>query len=341
MGGQKLSGIFSAASLVMAMLFTGNWLAGRTQAVQIEVLPPETEVTEAVTEATTAPTIPTAPPETTAPDKLPGQRLACEEAAQEIQAGYVFVYDLCTDRMIYSSTDVADKLYPASITKLYSAFVGLMYLEPDAVITAGEELSLVQPGSSVAYISKGSRLTVEMLIEGMLLPSGNDAAYIVAAAAGREIAGDPKLDPVQAVQIFVAEMNREAFRLGMVNSKFTNPDGYHAGGHYTCPEDAALIGSLALNNPIIAKYIGMLSDSVRFESGEKITWSNTNRLLNPESEYYVPSAVGMKTGYTSEAGYCLLAAFCQGEEQYLVGIFDAETKLSRYSDAAKLLEACK
>jgi D-alanyl-D-alanine carboxypeptidase len=49
----------------------------------------------------------------------------------------------------------------------------------------------------------------------------------------------------------------------------------------------------------------------------------------------------MKTGYTSEAGYCLLAAFSQGEEQYLVGIFDAETKLSRYADAAKLLEACQ
>ena len=325
----------------MAILFTGNWAAGQSRAAQIEVLPTEIQATEAATEPTAPPTEATAPPETTAPDRLPEQRLACEEAAKEIRAGHVFVYDLTSQRMIYSSTELNDKLYPASITKLYSAFVALVYLEPDAVITAGEELSLVQPGSSVAYISKGDRLTVEMLIEGMLLPSGNDAAYIVAAAAGREIAGDPKLDPVQAVQIFVAEMNREAYRLGMVNSKFTNPDGYHAGGHYTCPEDAALMGSLAMSNPIIAKYIGMLSHSVRFESGEKITWSNTNRLLNPESEYYVPSAVGMKTGYTSEAGYCLLAAFSQGEEQYLVGIFDAETKLSRYADAAKLLEACQ
>ena len=80
---------------------------------------------------------------------------------------------------------------------------------------------------------------------------------------------------------------------------------------------------------------------MRFASGETITWYNTNRLLNPESAWYSEHAIGMKTGYTQEAGYCLLAAFQQEEQQILVGIFDADNKLSRYTDAITLFEAIK
>ena len=152
--------------------------------------------------------------------------------------------------------------------------------------------------------------------------------------------GDPGLDAVTAVQVFVSEMNREAFRLGLKNSRFTNPDGYHAGGHYTCPDDIAQIAAMALRQPVIAKYCGLQQDSVTFASGEWITWYNTNLLLEPGSVYAVPGTLGLKTGYTGEAGYCLLAAFETERGRILVGIFDAETKNSRYYDAITLLDAC-
>ena len=229
----------------------------------------------------------------------------------------------------------------AHITKLFSAWVALQILDPDTVITAGKELGLLQPGSSTAYIAYGSSLTARMLVEAMMLPSGNDAAYVLAAAAGRKLKEDDTLSAKKAVAAFVEEMNRRAQEVGLANSHFENPDGYHGENHYSCPGDLATIGELALGNEIISEFVKLQQDSVRFASGETITWYNTNRLLNPESAWYSKHAIGMKTGYTQEAGYCLLAAFQEEERQYLVGIFDADNKLSRYTDAITLFEAIK
>ena len=339
-----MSGIIAAASLAAALLFLGNRLVTRGWAS-----PPgetATETTGAVS-AENSPDMPTTepsqPPETTVPqestpprDTLLWQTL--EKKAEGMEAGCVFVYDTGLEQMLYCSTPGDQTLYPASITKLFSAYVALLYLEPEEIVTAGEELELVQPGSSTAFISKGCRLTVEMLVEGMLLPSGNDAAYVLAAAAGRAIAVDPGLDGVTAVQVFVSEMNREAFRLGLKNSRFTNPDGYHAGGHYTCPDDIALIAAMALRQPVIARYCGLQQDSVTFVSGEWITWYNTNGLIDPSWPYYISTALGMKTGYTSEAGYCLLGAFPGGAEHIIIGIFGGATKNGRYVYAGQLLD---
>lgn len=332
---QKLYGIFAAATVAVMALFVGNGLWSRSQAAAPE--PTESAPVLAQTE-TTAP--PTAPPETIPAETETEVNLELETLMAGMDGAHIFVYDLKGGQMLCSTTETSDRMYPASITKLYTAWLALRYLDPETVVTAGEELALVQPGSSLAYISKNCRLRVDMLVEAMLLPSGNDAAYVLAAAAGRVIADDPTLPGDLAVQSFVSEMNREALRLGMVDSHFTNPDGYHAGGHYSCPADIALIGALALEEPIIAKYAGMEADAVVFESGEKITWYNTNRLVNPTAEQYIPEALGLKTGHTTEAGYCLLAAFDDGENRILVGIFGAEKNYPRYENAAALWQCC-
>ena len=263
------------------------------------------------------------------------------QEARTMDGTHIFVFDCREKELLHCSTDPRDSLYPASITKLFSAWVALQYLPPEQEIQAGRELGLLQPGSSTAYISYGSVLTAQMLVEGMLLPSGNDAAYVLAAAAGRAIAGDEPLSAARAVDIFVEEMNRQAEALGMTGTHFENPDGYHAEGHYSCPEDLAVMGTLALENGIIARYARCRSDSVRFASGETCTWRNTNRLLNPQSPYYCPAALGLKTGYTRQAGYCLLAAFEGEEGPLLVGIFGAEDKTSRYENAVTLMELAK
>ena len=323
-----LERILAVATVVIVLVFFGNQLWQTGQAAQ----PPEETVawTEAVTEATEA-TVPTEAP-------ADPREAVCEQAAAKMQAGHIFVYDTVDRKMLYSSAPSTDALYPASITKLFSAWVALRILEPDAVVMAGKELGLLQPGSSTAFIAYGSHLTVEQLVEAMLLPSGNDAAYVLAAAAGRKIADKDDLSAKKAVVAFVEEMNRMAAEVGLANSRFANPDGYHAEKHYSCPGDLATIGELALEDPIIAKYIGLRQDTVTFVSGETITWYNTNRLLNPESAWYCEAAVGMKTGYTQEAGYCLLAAFEKEEGHILVGIFDGENKLSRYTDAVTLFD---
>lgn len=326
------------AGAVMALLFAGN-------RVLIRAAPPKGA--DAPTQESTQPpaqisTLPTAEPGTEAPTDPPvdPRTEALAEAAEAMQAGSIFVYDTGSGEMLFTSHGAEQTVYPASITKLFSAWVALKYLDPETVITAGDELSLVQPGSSTAYIRKGCRLTVEMLVEAMLLPSGNDGAYVLAAAAGRVMAGEETLTAAGAVATFVEGMNREAATLGMEHSHFMNPDGYHQEEHVSSPADMAKIGVLALENPVILRYAAKQQDSVIFRSGEWITWYNTNALLNPESPYYLPSCVGLKTGYTSEAGYCLLAAFRQENSTILMGIFDAETRESRYRDAKTLLEVC-
>ncbi len=322
MGAKFAYVFFAGATLLMVLLFL---VSGYRE--EPEILP--VMETEWVSPEISNPT---------EPEPLEPRAAACREVGEKISAGHVFAYDTASREMLYCSTDSTETLFPASITKLFTAYVALEILEPDAVITAGRELGLLQPGSSTAFIAYGSRLTAKMLVEAMLLPSGNDAAYVLAAAAGQALA-ETDVSAKVAVTLFMEEVNRRGKELGLVNTHFVNPDGYHSEEHHSCPGDLATIGELALQNDIIAKYASLQQDSVVFKSGETITWYNTNRLLNPESAWYCAEAVGLKTGYTKEAGYCLLAAFEQEVGHILVGIFDAENKLSRYGDATDLFRA--
>lgn len=319
---------YLALGVVLMVLFYGSSRMNRQAPGEPE---PQTTAREAATE----PTQPGEPAPVWARKPL---RLEEVVPVEEMDAEHIFVYDPGNREMVYCSTELTDRLYPASITKLFSAWVALQILPEDMVVTAGWELGLVQPGSSSAFIALDSRITVEHLIEGMLLPSGNDAALVLAAAVGRHLLGEKNVTALEAVTEFVAEMNRAAEALELQNSHFENPDGYHREGHYSCPADLAKIAALAMDEPVIARCMGLQKDTVTISSGQVHNWVNTNRLLNPQSPYYCPEAVGMKTGYTGEAGYCLMAAFGR-ERPLIVGIFGGSDAVSRYQDAAVLYAA--
>ena len=180
-----------------------------------------------------------------------------------------------------------------------------------------------------------------MVIEAMMLPSGNDAAMILAAAAGRRIAGDESMDAGTAVQEFVAEMNRQAESLGFEKSHFANPDGYHVGSHYTCVNDMARIAKLALENETISRYMRLHDADVTYASGQTNHWENTNLLLDPEGEFYRPDAIGMKTGHTRQAGYSLMSAFQNGDSTLVIGMFGYTDEKVRFQDTITLLKACR
>ena len=264
----------------------------------------------------------------------------CDALAEGMAAKHILVYDNTADTILYSKPQEGGKLYPASITKLFSCYVALQYLQPDELLTAGSELELVQEGSSMAYIYKKQQVTAEMAVEGMMLPSGNDAAMILAAAAGRRIAGDESLAPEAAVAEFVDEMNRQAESLGFEQSHFASPDGYHMGAHYTCVNDMARIAKLALENKTLRKYMGLFEDSVIYASGQSNHWENTNLFLDPEDGFYHPAAIGMKTGRTRQAGYCLMSAFRVGKRTLVIGMFGYDDEYARFRDTLKILYAC-
>jgi D-alanyl-D-alanine carboxypeptidase (penicillin-binding protein 5/6) len=266
------------------------------------------------------PPIPTeAPPEveetvpaTTAP---PDQK-----EPPQVSATRYFAYDLRKDMFLAQKGDGDAKLYPASITKLLTCHVMLQYLEPDDKVTVGDAMNLVQFDSSLANLKEGDELTVEQLVAAMMLPSGNDAAQVAAVAAGRAIAGDPSLSYTEAVEVFVREMNLQAWEMGMINSHFANPDGFHHDDHYTSMNDLITLCKTVLTNQTILKYTSKVSEEVILPD-RTLTWENTNFLLDSDGQTYLPNTIGLKTGYTGKAGSCLMSAFFMEDRILLIGVF--------------------
>ncbi len=265
---------------------------------------------------------------------------SAESSSQEepISAKHIFIADLQSSATKYVRGTASEKLYPASITKLFTAYTALQWMEPDEVVTAGDELDLVSEGSSIAYILKGHQLTVDMLVEAMLLPSGNDAAHVIAAAAGRRISGRSTLSATDAIKVFVDEMNRQAQDLGLWDTHFMNPDGFHDENHYTSMQDLLMISRLSLQNEIISYYAGLAKDDVVYASGQTNSWLNSNALLHPESPQYRPDVVGLKTGHTDAAGWCLLTAVRNGSSYVIIGVFGCETMDDRAEEAMYFID---
>ena len=179
----------------------------------------------------------------------------------------------------------------------------------------------------------------------MLLPSGNDAAYILAAEVGRRLDGDPNEGAWYAVETFMEEVNGRARALGMTGTHFVNPDGIHSDNHYMTPRDLVTMARLALEIPEVVAYATTPKDTVTFVSGEEMEWKNTNALVHEESPYYCPYAVGLKTGQTPYAGSCLLSAFRVEGRTLIIGVFGCpeiddrfEDTLQLFTDAVKALD---
>jgi D-alanyl-D-alanine carboxypeptidase (penicillin-binding protein 5/6) len=249
-----------------------------------------------------------------------------------------FVYSVSDDTVIFTKGE-NKVVYPASTTKLLTAIYSLSVLSKNEIITPSDELELVGEGSSIAYINEGHKISVEMLIECMLLPSGNDAAYVLAAAAGRRIANDQSISGKRAVEIFVNGMNEYARSIGLCGTNFTCPDGYADETHYTTTEDMVIISRLAFENDLIVKYASLYKDDVIYASGHTNTWYNTNKLLDPDSIYYSPYVIGLKTGSLDEE-YCLVFAFrFEDGREYVAGVFGHDEKNTRYEDALEIIKA--
>ena len=270
---------------------------------------------EAVPIPTDAPEEPVVLPEAT----LPATAEEAKDISRSITADNYFAYDIRQDAYLAKLGDSAEKLYPASITKLLTSYVVLQHMDPEETVKVGDALNLVQPDSSLAKLQAGDELTVSQLIAGMMLPSGNDAAQTIAVATGRKLGGS-NLPYYEAVDVFVDEMNRQAELLGMTNSHFANPDGFHHDNHYTSMDDLVTLCKALLADPVMMGYVSRMQETVETK-GRTLEWDNTNLLLHDGTELYRENAMGMKTGYTRMAGNCLISAFFEQDRVILIGVF--------------------
>ena len=299
-----LAGI--VALLVWLISLIGSLFGGGTP----DVSDPPSAVT---TTTTTYPTIPDA------------------EVAGQVHMNHILLYDETHDAVLYQSgADV--RAYPASLTKILTAAVAVRYCPADSGFVLGTEQYLVEPDASTAYLQPDTAYSLPALIDALLLPSGADAAYCLAANTARVRTGDPDLSDTEAVETFVGYMNELAAELGCTDSHFVTPDGYHDDDHYTTAADMLKIARYAYTFDLIRTSIA----TVHSDYGD---WHNSNYLIrSDEPNYYYPYATGFKTGYTDEAGFCLAATAEKDGVRLFVILLDSDSTEYRFLDAASLFE---
>lgn len=233
----------------------------------------------------------------------------------------------------------ADKqMYPASTTKILTALLAIEKGRLDDIITVGIEAMMVPVGSSIAGLSVGDQISLGDLVYGLMLPSGNDAAYSIAVYLGRRHLADPDLSAPEALRVFAELMNQRAQELGAVSSNFSVPDGFHANDHYTTAHDLALIAQAAMNQEFFRLVVGTGRHVPESWIGPNSRpWGNTNQLVRTNDKFFYPQATGLKTGYTRQASFCL-AASGSNEELDLIAVVLNTSREGRWTDSTKLLE---
>ena len=232
-------------------------------------------------------------------------------------------YDVTNDKTIFQKNPDM-KISIASTTKIITSLVALKYADAEEIFTVGSELMIVQPNSSLCLIQKGHQLKLKTLIAGMLLPSGNDAAYTVAVNIARKHSGNTEMTDTEAKDYFCGLMNDYAKSLGCTSTHFSNPDGWDNPSHYSTAGDMLIFAKEALKNEALIPIMSTFSRTFFFASGENIQWKSSNALLDPASPYYYPFANGMKTGTTEDAGNCLIASAKKSGVQMIILAFDCD-----------------
>ena len=251
--------------------------------------------------------------------------LAFAQAPAELQlrpsvVGRAWVLADVSSGQILAAEKPDESFEPASLTKLMTAYLVFAALKENR-LALGEQVSVSEkawraPGSRM-FIEPGRPVTVDELIRGMIVQSGNDACIALA----ERVAGSE--------EAFAGMMNREAERLGMKNSKFMNASGLPDPQHYATARDLYLLASaLVRDHP--EQYAQYYSQREFRYNG--ITQMNRNRLL-----WLDATVDGMKTGFTEAAGYCLVASSKRGPRRLLSVLLGSTSESARAQESQKLL----
>lgn len=245
--------------------------------------------------------------------------------APKIYAHAAYLVNSQTGEVFYSN-NALDEVPMASTTKIMTALVALTFGKPSQRITVNKDAVAEQNGeNSVASLHLGDVLTLHDLLYALLLPSGDDAAVAIAdGVAGSEAT-------------FVRMMNMEAALLGLDHTHYTNVHGLDAPNHYTTVGDLAHIARIAMNFPLFAEIVKTPTYVAQSTIKGQYTWHTTNELLTPL--YHYQGAIGVKTGYTGNAGYCLVYAATRNGST-LIGVLLGEKDpngTQRFVDATALL----
>lgn len=238
------------------------------------------------------------------------------EQAPVITAKSAMVVDLESGVPLFSQNPDA-QLYPASITKLMTALVALDFYPLDQILTVKRLVS--SDGEAEMGLKIGDQVSVRNLLYGLLVPSGNDAAYTMAD------------NYPGGIENFIYAMNKKAENLHMENTHFANPSGLDAPNQFSTARDIALMSVAALKNDLISQIVATSGITLTDITGRRIyNLQNINKFLS-----YLYGADGVKTGYTDLAGECLVASVSRDGHRLISVVLKSQ---DRFADSAKLLE---
>ncbi len=244
----------------------------------------------------------------------------------DVNAKSALLMDAGSGKVIYEK-NAHDRLPPASVTKIMTMLLAMEAIESkkisleDKVIISDRASSM---GGSQLYLEPGEEKTVEQLLKGVAVASANDGAV----ALGEYIAGNEEL--------FVKMMNDRAKELGMNNTQFMNTNGLPQEGHYTSAYDIGIMSKELLKHPKIHEWLTIWMSSMKVGLVNKritnLELTNTNKLIKT-----YPGANGIKTGYTSDAKYCLSASATKNGLTLISVILGSPSSNIRFAEATNLL----
>lgn len=225
---------------------------------------------------------------------------------------------------IFAQRDAHKQVAIASLTKIFTAMEAVNLAPLDTIITTTED-DMVSSEATVMGFGPGETFTLEELIYGMLLPSGNDAARAIARSLGAE-EGD---DAETAVNRFMDLINQRVQDMGLKNTHLINPDGWGVDGHYSSAADVAAFTAYASHNDFVLQVMGTKT----YTTSNGYTVTNTNKVLTS-----APSVLGGKTGYDDDAGYCLVQIAQRNDTRIIAVTLDGIAPDDWYNDNLVLLD---
>ncbi|MBE4910366.1 D-alanyl-D-alanine carboxypeptidase [Bacillus luteolus] len=239
------------------------------------------------------------------------------------QAKSAILIERDTGAILYDKNS-HEKLPPASMTKIMT-MVLIMEAIDKGNLTWEEKIRTSEHaasmGGSQIFLEAGEEMTTEEMMKGIAIASGNDASVAMA----ERLAGSE--------EAFVEMMNKKAEELGLKNTVFKNPTGLPAEGHYSTAHDMAMMAKELLKYEGITKFTGKYEDYLRNDTDKKFWLVNTNRLVK-----FYPGVDGVKTGFTSEAKYCLTATAQKNNMRLISVVFGAPTPKDRNAQITKMLD---
>ena len=255
---------------------------------------------------------------------LPGQASATAATAapravpgpgREVRARYAVLVDPATGEVLWSRRS-RTSAPPASLTKMLTALAVRASLDLDAV-TVASRASVRQPARRLA-LKRAQRLTVKQALKSLMIVSANDVAVMLAEAAGGSVAR------------FARAMDAESQRLGLRGSAWRNPNGLDARGHRSTAFDLAILARAVLQDRWLARVVRMRHDAFTTPNGRKVTLTARSRFLGGYR-----GAVGVKTGFTDDAGHCLAAAATRGGRTLIAVVLHSPDNAA---DAGRMLD---